>query len=946
MQQSRGKRQGITGREALEERPPISPSPEIRSDRRRWHFANAVLDERTLDLIVNGSDAELERRPLEVLLYLLQHAGEVCTKDELLAGVWPGRVLSETVLTKCIGRLREALGDRDQDIIKTAYGYGYRLVAPVRVELVAAPERARFAFQPGDAAHGRPLWSLVERLGAGGHGEAWRVRHVKTREQRVFKFALDESSLVALKREITLFRVINDTLGENAAVVKLLDWNLEQFPYFVEAEYIAGGNLLDWVQGRGGIDAIPLAERLEIVARLANALAAIHSVGVLHKDVKPSNVMVRPVGPHDVEILLADFGSGAVLDGDRLERLGITRLGFTKTLAVSEALSSTPLYLAPEVLLGQPFTVKTDLYALGVILYQFLAGDFHKVMSPGWERGIEDELLREDLALLADGNPAMRLSDAEVLARRLRTLDERRRALAEKRETDEKAERTRRMLERARARRFGLAVAFGVLLVGLAVSTALYLKTREAQAHTAVAAAQAKAVVEFLSRDVFAPVSSGKESVKDMNVVTLLSRAGQEVDSRFAGQPQLASELHFVLGRSLNALNESPRAVRHLNRSMELGEHLDGEGAESALRSASALISLDYAVGHLRDTLGRYRSVLSDGEKRLGPDARTVLELHLTLTRGDYLLGNWAQAAQEMPRLLEKARAGGSVAPAFIAENRFYYGQMLTDLARPEDARKQLEIAIQELTTTLGESHGLVAEARAALGRALSEAGRYAEADAELQRAQDLATRWAAAESWTEIRPRYFRALLFLHQDRPERAEPILADLVRYQDENIAAYLAANQDAGVQLDHTGAARQALGETYARQGKIPQAIATLQKSVSVGETADGAQHPRVMSARLSLAETFLMAGQDEEARLAFQSVSTNELARIPANHPLRAQWNRVKGLLAQRQNEMAESRKALRAAFEIWQASYGPSHWRTVRAHEELQRASLRKDGSP
>src|ERR1700693_4711694 len=85
--------------------------------RRRWHFGRSVLDERTHELLVDGVDVEIERKPLEVLIYLLQHAGEVCTKDELLAGVWPGRILSETVLTKCIGRLREILRDDQQDII-------------------------------------------------------------------------------------------------------------------------------------------------------------------------------------------------------------------------------------------------------------------------------------------------------------------------------------------------------------------------------------------------------------------------------------------------------------------------------------------------------------------------------------------------------------------------------------------------------------------------------------------------------------------------------------------------------------------------------------------------------------------------------------------------------------------------------------------------------------
>src|SRR6202789_1958480 len=97
-----------------------SEAPGLKADRgrRRWHFAGAVLDERTLELLVNGVNAGLERKPLEVLIFLLERSDEVCTKDELLAGVWPGRILSETVLTKGIVRLPEALADQDQTMKK------------------------------------------------------------------------------------------------------------------------------------------------------------------------------------------------------------------------------------------------------------------------------------------------------------------------------------------------------------------------------------------------------------------------------------------------------------------------------------------------------------------------------------------------------------------------------------------------------------------------------------------------------------------------------------------------------------------------------------------------------------------------------------------------------------------------------------------------------------
>jgi eukaryotic-like serine/threonine-protein kinase len=910
----------------------ISPAEK---SRRRWHFAGSVLDERSLELVVNGVDVELERKPLEVLMYLLQHAGEVCTKDELLEGVWPGRILSETVLTKCIGRLREVLGDQDQGIIKTAYGFGYRFIAPVQVEFTPTTEPARFDFRPGDHPPARPLWSLVERLGVGGHGEAWRGRHEKTHEQRVFKFALDEASLGALKREITLFRVINDTLGESARVVKLLDWNLEHVPYFVEAEYLPSGSLADWVQRRGGISAIPLTERLELVAKIATALAAVHSVGVLHKDLKPSNVLMKPSAGHEVDIALSDFGSGGVLDVDHLERLGITRLGFTKTIAATDVTSATPMYLAPEVLAGQSFTVKADIYALGVILYQFLAGDFHKVMSPGWERGIEDELLREDVGLVADGNPAMRLADADVLARRLRTLEDRRAELAALRDAEEKAERSRRLMERARARRFGLILAFGVLVAGLATSTALYVKTRHAQELSAVAATRSNAVVNFLSKDVFSPVSSGTESVKEMNVVTLLTRAGNEVDTRFAGQPDIASELHFVLGRSFQQFLDSSLAVKHFIRALELGENLSGQGSQAAVRSASELVQVDYLLGRLRQSIGRYAAVLDAGKKRLGETAPEVLDLRLSLGRGYYLLGDWSFAERMFRDLLIDVSANVKAPSELLGRVQFYYAQLLIDLAKPTEAGGHLSAAIAQFRASLGERHVMVAEAHSVLGLALADAGRFSDASRELQTAHELALQWAPLESWTEVRPRFFTALMFLHQGQPSKAEPVLADIVHYEDVNEAAYLQAHKGSPPEMDHTGPARQALGEAYLQQGKLAEAIETLRRAVSVSERASGTTHPSVLSAKLSLADALIADRGTGEAQRLVGSIAVRDLAPLPPTHPIRAQWYRISGLLALSDGRIADARQSLTRALDVYEAVYGPNDWRVVRGKREL-----------
>jgi serine/threonine protein kinase len=226
------------------------------------------------------------------------------------------------------------------------HGYGYRFIASPSVR-TAAGGVASPSPRVGDALPARPHWHLVRELGKGGFGSVWLVEHEKTREQRVFKLAGDGAALQALKREITLYRLLQGSLGERAAIVRILDWNVDEPPYFIEAEYVAGGNLVEWCEARGGIAAVPRDVRIELIARVADALAAAHTIGVLHKDLKPANVLIAGDSPDDPCIRLADFGSGSALEPERLTLLGITRLGLTENRADGDTTSGTLFYLAP-----------------------------------------------------------------------------------------------------------------------------------------------------------------------------------------------------------------------------------------------------------------------------------------------------------------------------------------------------------------------------------------------------------------------------------------------------------------------------------------------------------------------------------------------------------------------------------------------------------------------
>lgn len=312
-------------------------------------------------------------------------------------------------------------------------------------------------------------WRLLEKIGEGGTGQVWLGQHDQLGERRVFKFCDSEDKARTLKRELTLFRLLKEHVGRNPHFIQLHEVSLDEPPWYLMMEQTDALDLESWAKAQpGGLAALPERVRLEIVAQAAEGLQAAHEAGILHRDIKPANLLVRGDGATGtIHVFVADFGIGQ-LTAEKLIQQG-TRGGFTKTVSDLRAdqLSGTMLYLAPEVLGEQPATPRSDIYSLGVVLWQLLIGNLHAAVDAAdWQERIADPLLREDLTKCLAGSPEKRWSSAGELAASLRNLPERR-TQAELRMAElaalEQAARYRRTL------RIGAMVtALVLLLTGLA----------------------------------------------------------------------------------------------------------------------------------------------------------------------------------------------------------------------------------------------------------------------------------------------------------------------------------------------------------------------------------------------------------------------------------------------------------------------------------------------
>ncbi|MGD0627786.1 MAG: protein kinase [Terracidiphilus sp.] len=374
-----------------------------------------------------------------------------------------------------------------------------------------------------------------------GSSEVWLAGNPKTSEHRVFKFAADGLRLKGLKREITISRFLRESLGDRPEFVRILEWNFETSPFFLESEY-AGPNLSEWADERGGLGKISLEVRLHLLIDIAQAVADAHDIGVLHKDLKPNNILVVPAANGGWQVKVADFGSASLFDPSRLHALGITNLGFTQNAALDvQTMTGTLMYLAPEVLAGQSPSASADVYALGVMFYQLIVCDFRRPLAPGWEAEIEDPLFREDIADAACGDPAKRLGSAADLAERQRTLEQRRIKRDQLETARLRVEVAERKLGEARARRPWVLLAVAVLALGMAFSFILYRRAARERDNANRQKAIADSINRFLSDDLLGrsnPFQGGKSKESLMDAI---KAAAPSIDRQFKDEPLIAA---------------------------------------------------------------------------------------------------------------------------------------------------------------------------------------------------------------------------------------------------------------------------------------------------------------------------------------------------------------------------------------------------------------------
>ena len=717
-------------------------------------------------------------------------------------------------------------------------------------------------------------YRLVAPIGEGGMGQVWlAVRADGLYERRVaLKLLRPGLGDVGLHARFTRERQILARLG-HAHIARLLDAGISQDgqPYLA-LDYVRGDPITDYAQKR----TLDLRTRLSLFTQVCAAVSHAHANLVVHRDLKPSNILVNSAG----EVCLLDFGIAKLLDQDASPGAEITRTG-SRTFTLH--------YAAPEQLRGEVVTTMTDVYALGVVLYELLTD------AKPYELSRQSDAAWEEAILAGDpGRPS------QVMARRARdsgaVSDKRRarllagdldnivlKALSKQPEhryasVEALAQDIRRHLDgqpvQARAQSLGYRVRkyvrrHAVVLagsVGVTGVLAVALAIVSWQADRAVSeATRAQAMQDFVIA--LFENSGGTGDGQSVDVRGLLDAGMNRADSELATQPQARAELIGLIARLRSGLGDEEEALRLLDHQQDVLHGVSDVPVSMALASASlrghSLRQLDRhqecldALGPLlqpaRDgattdplsaadfysQLGRCRAALGQTTqaRELFTEARALRRRHdgggglVAESETDLATlliaeGQAAAAVRSLREALGHLRGAGSEQNALGADIWHALGAAFEGLDNPTEAEAAYRQSLAIVLSRRGGQHPRTARVQRALAGVLLGQGRLAEADQMLAMAHDSSRQRWGSNSLQLAEQSSVRGMVALERDQPADAEALLADAVRiWRNRNLLASHAWD------LCHLAQSQSAQGRQSQAEAHRRECIALLQAQPS-------------------------------------------------------------------------------------------------------------------
>jgi serine/threonine protein kinase/tetratricopeptide (TPR) repeat protein len=736
-------------------------------------------------------------------------------------------------------------------------------------------------------------YKLLQQLGEGGFGIVYMAEQEKPVRRlvalKIIKPGMDTAQVIARFESERQALALMD----HPNIAKVLDAGATDsgHPYFV-MELVKGVPITEFCDKNH----VPPEERLKLFIDVCHAIQHAHHKGVIHRDIKPSNVLVTL---HDgvPVVKVIDFGVAKATVQKLTEKTLFTAFG---------QMLGTPAYMSPEQaeMSGLDIDTRSDVYSLGVLLYELLTGttpiEAVKLREAGYAE--MQRLIREQDA----PRPSTRFSslgDTAVLTATNRGLDVKRlvqllagdldwvvmKALEKDRNRrydtpggfaddvqrylrheavvarpPSTAYKVRKFAQRNRGTVVTATVVAAALIAGIAISTWQALRARSAEAAALAAAeeaqareAETKAVLGFVEDKVFAAARpAGQEGGlgREVTLEKAIESAVPYVTQSFPSQPLIEARLRLTLGKSFYFLGESQKAAEQEEAARALYTRFLGTDDPLTLLAKHNLASSYAILGRVDEALRLREETLALRREKLGPDnPDTIASMNnLALSYGD--AGRHADALKLREETLArfKATEGPTHPDTLMAMNNL--GNAYFALGRNAEALKLREETAALYKTKLGPDHPDTLRSMGNLASSYASVGR--EADALKLREEVLALRRA------KLGPDHPSTLISMSAlgDSYENLGRH-ADALKIRQENLAL-----RKAKLGPDHpdTLFSMNNVAESYAALGRDAEALKLREETYPLRRAKLGADHPDTLLTMAELAESLVAANRIQEA----------------------------------------------------------------------------------
>jgi serine/threonine protein kinase/tetratricopeptide (TPR) repeat protein len=816
---------------------------------------------------------------------------------------------------------------------------------------------------------GRTLghYQIRALLGAGGMGEVWLAEQKEPVRRRV---ALKVVKAGMNTREvITRFESERQALAlmDHPAIAKVFDAGStpQGAPYFV-MEYIAGVPITAYCDRHR----LSTRARLELFMHVCDGVQHAHQKAVIHRDLKPSNILVTEVDGR-VAPKIIDFGVAKALTQRLTAVTMFTRLG---------ALVGTPEYMSPEQALssGEDIDTRTDVYSLGIILYELMAGvppiELRKIAFEEFLRRLREQEPPKPSTKIRTQEPTTvselarnRQREPRALVKELRgDLDsialkaiEKDRLRRYSSPSDLAADigrylnnqavlavppsaryRARKFARRYRAALVTTAAFMLVLILAAGVSIRQSIRANREAAVAQKEAAAAQAVNNFLQNDLLAQASAATQSGAsakpdpDLKVRTTLDRAAARITGRFEQQPEVEAAIRDTIGQTYLDLGVYPEARTQLERALDLHRRVLGTEDAKTLKTTTRLGRIAFLQGNYAEAEALLGQTLEIQHRVLGSSHSDTLTSMNNLAVVYQNEGKHAQAEALLGQTVEiQRRVLGSdhpdtlssmngLANVYEVEGKYVQAEALNG--------QTLEIRRRVLGPEHPETLSSMNNLANNLANAHEDQRKYAEAEALHRQTLEIRRRVLGPEHPNTMSSMANLAFVYLKEGKYAEAEAL----------NHQTLEISRRALGPEHPITLVIMSNLALAYWGQGKYAPAEALYGQTLEMDHRILGPEHPEALNSMSNMANVYQAEGNDTRAEVLFSQTLQIQRRVLGPEHPGTLETLSRVAFLYQRQGkyELAETHAA--EALAGRRHTLGPENMDTMASAADLALAYL------